>query len=84
MLMCCVSLSIVAHLNILNCNVYRQSIIVIPLEVYTGTLVSSPVQRHDRGMTDDIATTTNITCQWSSEKQMFRNYWPSHDIILIC
>jgi hypothetical protein len=34
MLMCYVSLSIVAHLNILNCNVYPQSIIVIPLEVY--------------------------------------------------
>ena len=32
--MCYVSLSIVAHLNILNCNVYPQSIIVIPLEVY--------------------------------------------------
>jgi len=39
------------------------------------------VQRLGIGMTDDIATTTNRTCQWSSAKQMFRNYWPSHDIV---
>ena len=34
MLMCCVSLSIVAYLNILDCNGYPETIIVIPLEAY--------------------------------------------------